>query len=123
MVLADFRLRLFGKEYTAQAGRKSPREGGLIICCLPPYFPRLWTVHKRRPQSGGWVCPVRTRGEALQMRTSALFGAKNFGFLKFIVRPHGQFQFNSNGLIAHKLKLLKDYIKQKRRAGVCEGPQ
>jgi len=40
-------------------------------------------------QSGGeGVCPVRTfcgqgeRKEVLQMRTSAIFGAKNFGFFK-----------------------------------------
>jgi len=32
---------------------------------------------------GGEVCPVRTRWEAvLHMRTSALFGAKNFGFFE-----------------------------------------
>jgi len=49
---------------------------------------RLETVHKRRPQSGGGsLCPVRTffgqGGEGvLQMRTSALFGAKNFGFFE-----------------------------------------
>jgi len=49
----------------------------------------LGAVHKRRSQSEGkGGCPVRRffgqRGRGLlQMRTSALFGAKNFGFFEF----------------------------------------
>jgi len=45
-------------------------------------------VHNRRPQWGGeGGCPVRTflereEGRVLQMRTSALFGAKKFGFFE-----------------------------------------
>jgi len=46
------------------------------------------TVHERRPQSGGrgfvqcgHFADKEGRG-VLQMRTSALFGAKNFGFFK-----------------------------------------
>jgi len=44
--------------------------------------------HKRRPQLGRrGVCPVRPlcgqgEGGVFQMRTSALFGAKNFGFFE-----------------------------------------
>jgi len=41
--------------------------------------------HKRRPKSGKGVCPVWTffgQEGGLQMRTSALFGAKFFGFFK-----------------------------------------
>jgi len=44
-------------------------------------------IHKRRLQAEEEVCPVRTKGEGrfLQMRASALFGAKNFGFFEFMV--------------------------------------
>jgi len=47
----------------------------------------LGDVHKRRLRSGEGVCPVRTffghgvRG-ILQIRTFALFSAKNFGFFE-----------------------------------------
>jgi len=53
------------------------------------YFP-LGTIHKRRPQSGG-EGPVRTFcGQGiLQMRTFALYSAKNPDFSKFVVCPHG----------------------------------
>jgi len=51
------------------------------------------TAYKRRPQSWG-VCPMRTfcrqGGRRVQIRTSALFGANYFGFLKFMMCPYGQ---------------------------------
>jgi len=53
-----------------------------IVECVPFW---LGTVLKRCPQSGGRglfsAYILRTRG-VLQMRTSALLGAKNFGFFK-----------------------------------------
>jgi len=43
----------------------------------------IGAVHKGRPQSGGErVCPVWTLFGQGQMRTSTLFGAKNFGFFE-----------------------------------------
>jgi len=50
----------------------------------------LGAVHKRCVHSKGGLCGyLRTRG-VVQMRSSTLFGAKNFEFSKFIVCPHGQ---------------------------------
>jgi len=43
----------------------------------------------------------RTRG-VLQMRTSTLLGAKNVGFLKFIVCLHGKGELNQCGHVANK---------------------
>jgi len=54
------------------------------------------TVHKRHSQSGKRSivqCKPfsdKGEGEVLQMRTSALLGAKNPDFSKFMVCPHGQ---------------------------------
>jgi len=39
-------------------------------------------VLKRRPQSGGRGLVQCGQGAVIQMRTSALFGAKNFGFFE-----------------------------------------
>jgi len=41
-------------------------------------------VHKGRPQSGGgkFLQSSEVRGGVLQMRTTALFGAKNSGFFE-----------------------------------------
>jgi len=66
-----------------------------IIASSSLVYESLGAVHKRRPQSGEGVYPVRTffrqggRG-LLQMRTSTLFRTKNSDFLKFLVCPHGQ---------------------------------
>jgi len=53
----------------------------------------LVTVHKRCWQSGGGgyvQCGHFSDKGVLQIRTSALFGAKNFGYFEFMVFPHGQ---------------------------------
>jgi len=42
----------------------------------------LGPIHKRRSQSGGFVQYGQRGGGVLQMRTSALFGAKNIGFFE-----------------------------------------
>jgi len=56
---------------------------------------RLGTVHKNVcSQGGGGLFSadiLRTKGRevVLQLRKSTIFGTKNIGFLKFMVRPHG----------------------------------
>jgi len=59
-------------------------------------MPTCALSRKRRPQSGERGCLSsadifrKGGGRVLQMRTSALFDAKNIGFLKFMVCQHGQ---------------------------------
>jgi len=50
----------------------------------------LSIVHKERPHTGGFV-QCGQEGRVLQIRTSALFDAKNFVVVsKFMVCPHEQ---------------------------------
>jgi len=65
----------------------------------------LGFVHKRRQQLEGVVqCGhfADKGGRVLQMRTSALFGAKTSDFLKFMVRPHGPEGLNQCGHFSDK---------------------
>jgi len=48
------------------------------------------------------------------MRTSALFGSKNFDFSKFMVRPHGQGELSHCGHSADKGEesIFRDFVRK-----------
>jgi len=60
----------------------------------------------------------RTAG-VLQMRTNALFGAKNFGFSKVMVCPHGQGWFSHCGHFSDKEGV---FFRNFVRTSFMEGP-
>jgi len=53
----------------------------------PPFG--LGAVHKRRPQSGGKKLSSADKGGGVFRYGCPHFFRKNFGFLKFMVCPHG----------------------------------
>jgi len=84
------------------------RKKHLFIKTVSYPFPIYWRTasealnRRKRPfikdvrsHVGGGVCPVRTffghgGSEVLQMRTSAIYGAKTSNFWKFMVCPNGK---------------------------------
>jgi len=82
-------------------------------------FSSLGAVLKRRPQSGEKEfvqCEHfadKEEGGVVQMQPSALFGAKNKGFLKFMVCPHGQEGGGSANVLRTRgeVSIFRDFVR------------